>query len=116
MRTPTLARLATLALLPLVVVVPWPAVAGPPEGVSGRMVFDEVADGLRKCREEKDPEKRIRWLEKLATTGDPRVCVALWDFDYSDVPSDELRERAHEVVLVITGQVSGGRARQHLAP
>jgi hypothetical protein len=51
--------------------------AGPPEGVSGAMTLDEVAEGLRRYRKETDPEKRIRWLEKLAPTRDPRVGVAL---------------------------------------
>ena len=73
-RTPRLAALALLALL-----APWPAAAGPPERVSGRMVFDEVADGLRKYHKETDREKRIRWLRKLAPTGDVRVAVALGD-------------------------------------
>jgi hypothetical protein len=73
-RTPRLAALALLALL-----APWPAVAGPPEGVSGRMAFDEVAEGLRKYGKETDREKRIRWLRKLAPTGDVRVAVALGD-------------------------------------
>jgi hypothetical protein len=36
------------------------AFAGPPEGVSGRMVFDEVADGLRRCHAEKDAEKQLQ--------------------------------------------------------
>ena len=73
-RTPRLAALALLALL-----APWPAAAGPPERVSGRMVFDEVAEGLRKYGKETDREKRIRWLRKLAPTGDVRVAVALGD-------------------------------------
>jgi hypothetical protein len=51
--------------------------AGPPGGPTGAMVFDTVADGLRRYRREKDPEKRIRWLEKLAATRDPRVAIAL---------------------------------------
>jgi hypothetical protein len=43
----------TYALLPLLTALALPpgeAIAGPPEGPSGRMVFDEVADGLRKYR------------------------------------------------------------------
>jgi hypothetical protein len=64
--------LAALALLS-----PGEAFAGPPEEVSGRMAFDEVADGLRKYRREADSKKRIEWLRKLAPTHDPRVGVAL---------------------------------------
>jgi hypothetical protein len=64
--------LAVLALLS-----PGMAVAGPPEGVSGKMVYDEVADGLRKYRKEKDCQKRLQWMVKLAPTRDPRVAIAL---------------------------------------
>jgi hypothetical protein len=64
--------LAVLALLS-----PGKAVAGPPEGVSGKMVLDEVADGLRQYRMTRDQNRRINWLERLAPTGDPRVAVAL---------------------------------------
>jgi len=98
------AMLKTLPTLLVLLVLAPVTPAGPPGRVSGRMAFDEVSEGLRKYRAEKDPEKRVRWLEKLAPTGDPRVYVALLDFDYSDVPKSELRDRAHEVVLVITGQ------------
>jgi hypothetical protein len=63
-----------LALLALMIPT---AGAGPPEGVSGKMVFDEVWNGLRQYRREKDSEKRIRWLERLAPTRDPRVAVLL---------------------------------------
>jgi hypothetical protein len=69
------ALLAVLALLSLGKVV-----AGPPEGASGKMKFDEVADGLRKYRNEIDPVKRIEWLKKLAPTHDPRVGVALGEY------------------------------------
>jgi hypothetical protein len=98
-------RLAILALPLLALFAAAPhAASGPPDGVSGRMVLDEVADGLRKCRAEQEPGKRFRWLERLAPTADPRVYVALLDFDYSDVPQPERRERAREIVLVICGQ------------
>ncbi len=53
------------------------AVAGRPEGVSGKMVFDEVAEGLREYRKEKNWAKRCRLLERLAETGDPRVGLLL---------------------------------------
>jgi len=53
----------TLALLPGLAPR---IVAGPPDGASGNMVLDEVADGLRKYRKEKDPEKRAAWLERVA--------------------------------------------------
>jgi hypothetical protein len=64
-------------LLLLALVSPGRAFAGPPEGPSGRMVLDEVADGLRKYQKETDPETRVKWLAKLAPTQDPRVAVAI---------------------------------------
>jgi hypothetical protein len=71
----------TFALLPLLAVLallsPGKAVDGPPEGAAGKMVLDEVADGLRKYGEEKDPAKRLGWLKRLAPSRDPRVGVAL---------------------------------------
>jgi hypothetical protein len=66
------------AAIALLAAVP-PAAAGPPEEVSGRMAFDEVADGLRKYHKETDPEKRLAWLQTLGATGDPRVALALVD-------------------------------------
>jgi hypothetical protein len=71
-------RKLLLALL-LLLLLPGQALAGPPEGVSGRMVLDEVADGLRCYRKETDPERRIAWLKRLAPYDDPRVVVALID-------------------------------------
>ena len=55
-----------------------------PTGAAGTMVFDEVADGLRKYRKETESQLRVRWLEKLAPTHDPRVAVALWEADCED--------------------------------
>jgi hypothetical protein len=63
---------ATLALI-----LPGKTVAGPPEGVSGEMVLDKVADGLLRYRLQTDPQKRRRWLKQLAPTKDPRVAVVL---------------------------------------
>jgi hypothetical protein len=72
--------LAALALLP-----PGKAVAGPPDGASGKMVLDEVADGLRKYRKEEDLDRRFKALNRLAPTRDPRVAVALGEaFDEED--------------------------------
>src|SRR6516165_10105366 len=34
---------------------------------------------LRKYHKEKDPEKRLAWLQTLGATGDPRVALALVD-------------------------------------
>lgn len=67
---------ASLALT-LVALLPVPLAAGPPEGPSARMVFDEVADGLRQFRAEQDETKRVEWIGKLARTRDPRVAIAL---------------------------------------
>jgi hypothetical protein len=41
------------------------------------MVLDEVSEGLQRCRRETDPEKRIRWLKRLAPTKDLWVAIAL---------------------------------------
>ena len=64
--------LAVLGLIP-----PGKAGAGPPERTSGRIVFDTVADGLRKYGKETDEQKRIDWLLRLAPSQDPRVAVVL---------------------------------------
>ncbi len=71
----------SLALLAWVAVLPAPLAAGPPEGPSAKMALapDEVADGLRKYRNAKNEAKRLRLLDKLARTRDPRVAVALGD-------------------------------------
>jgi hypothetical protein len=73
-RAPRLVALALLAFL-----LPLPAAAGPPEGVSGRMALasDEVADGLRKYRKEKDCGRALALLRILAPTKDPRVAMVL---------------------------------------
>ena len=64
-------------LIALLLLLPGQALAGPPEGVSGRMAFDAVADGLRKYAKETDPEMRAGRLAALAPSQDPRVAVAL---------------------------------------
>jgi hypothetical protein len=66
-----------LFLAVLALTLPGKAVAGPPEGVSGKMVLDEVADGLRKYRHETNLHRRQVWLVKLAPSRDLRVSVAL---------------------------------------
>ena len=82
------------AVLLLVLALALPALAGPPEGVSGKMVFtDEVAEGLRKYRQEKDATHRLAWLEKLAPLRDPRVAIALGDA----MDSAEDRAGAHSL-------------------
>jgi hypothetical protein len=65
----------------LVLLSPGRVVAGPPERVTGKMMLvpDEVAEGLRKYRQEKNPEKRLALLATLGATGDPRVALALVD-------------------------------------
>jgi hypothetical protein len=64
-------------LLALLLLLPGQALAGPPEGVSGRMALDEAADGLRQYRREADSRRRADCLKRLAPTGDPRAAVAL---------------------------------------
>jgi len=72
-------RVILLFILALFSLVPpvTAARAGPPEGPSGRMVRDEVADGLLRYRRATDSERRRALLRQLAPTGDPRVAVAL---------------------------------------
>jgi hypothetical protein len=41
------------------------------------MVLDKVGEGLKQFLEEKDHERRLRWLKQLAPTRDPRVAVVL---------------------------------------
>ena len=73
------------ALAALALLMPPPAVGRPPEGVSGRMVFDQVADALRRYQRETDDDKRIAWLERLAPARDPRVALLIWEY-----PPDEI--------------------------
>jgi hypothetical protein len=73
--------LATLAML-----LPGKAPAGPPEGASGKMAFDRVGAGLDRYRRERDLSKQLRWLERLAPSGDPRVGVALGEYVSDDNP------------------------------
>ena len=68
---------AMLMLATVAVLTTGKATAGPPEGASGKMVLDEVADGLRRYRKETDVSKRLEWLRRLAPSGDVRVLVAL---------------------------------------
>jgi hypothetical protein len=51
---------------------------GPKPGPPAETV-DRVAEGLRKYRKEKGPEKRLACLQTLAASGDPRVALALVD-------------------------------------
>jgi hypothetical protein len=69
----------SLGVALLSVLLPGKTVAGPPDGASGRMVLDEVADGLRRYRQAKEMATRIAYLKRLALTRDPRVGVALWE-------------------------------------
>ena len=71
------AKFVAITLLALLVLaLPDKALAGPPERVSGKMVLDEVVDGLRKYRKEKDPERRATCPKKLASERDSRMTVA----------------------------------------
>jgi hypothetical protein len=57
------------------------ALPGPPERATGKLmlVSDDVLEGLRNYRQEKDPKKRLAWLQTFGATGDPRVALALVD-------------------------------------
>ena len=58
----------------------------------GKMILDEVADGLRRYRMEKDEDKRAKWLEKLAPSRDPRVMVVIGEALFDDESSWVIRE------------------------
>lgn len=79
-----------LALLLLLAAVPV-AFAGPPEGVSGAMVFDEMVDGFLRYPREKGDGRRIEWLKRVAPGRDPRVAIALVElvFDGDDLAMRE---------------------------
>jgi hypothetical protein len=93
----------------LVLALPGNTVAGPPEGVSGKMTLlrDEVVEGLRKCLREKDQVKRLEMLDRLARTRDPRVAVSLAELAWKPTSyvhradSDELA-RGAETLLMYT--------------
>jgi hypothetical protein len=53
------------------------AVAGPPPAAPGKMVLDDVEDGLRKYRSERNESSRARRLQKLSGILDPRVMMAM---------------------------------------
>jgi hypothetical protein len=67
----------TFVAIALLAVLATPALAGPQEGASGKMVLDEVADGLRRYHREKNPLLRADWLRRLAPTRDPRVAIVI---------------------------------------
>jgi hypothetical protein len=60
------------------------------------MAFYEVADGLRKYRAEKDPERRDRWLRTLAGSRDVRVEVVLGELREAGV-ADGASEAANRL-------------------
>ena len=69
----------TLLLVSLLaLVLPSQAVAGPPEGVSGKMVLDEVEDGLRKYRKAQTPAAKVTVLRQLYSSSDPRLAILLY--------------------------------------
>jgi hypothetical protein len=86
----------TTGLLAALALAPARAVAGPPERLSGRMVLDEVAEGLMRYRMARTPEVRARQLARLAPKGDPRVAVAVGEA-LSD-PSPEVTSRATRII------------------
>jgi hypothetical protein len=76
-RDQSAARRLPLLVVALLALLPGRAVATPPEGLSGAMVLDEVADGLRRYRREKNPEKRAAWLQRLTEHRDVRAAVVM---------------------------------------
>ena len=94
-----LRSLFAVSLLPLLSLTQ--AIAGPPEGVSGKMVLDEVADGLRRYQMEKDEERRTTWLWRLSKYHDLRVAVVMGEA-LSD-PSEEVQFAASVGLLMCRG-------------
>jgi len=102
-------------LLASLLLLPGQALAGPPEGVSGRMALapDEVADGLRKYRLTKGRKERGDLLCRLAlaSSKDPRVAVALGealgDKDLSPLARDLLAGCGYvmppDVIVLVIG-------------
>jgi hypothetical protein len=88
--------LSPLLALALVALLPAPLVAVPPEAVSAKLAFDEVADGLRQYQKETDEVKGLAWLKRLARTRDPRVTVALGDA--TDSHLQQVRAEAREIL------------------
>ena len=86
------------AVLPFLAVLalalPGKAVAGPPEGVSGKMVFvDEVEDWIMKFRRAKGRDKRMNLLNELGKKReDPRIRVIVGE-TLND-PTPDVRECA----------------------
>ena len=101
---------SVFAVSMLALTLPGEAVAGPPEGVSGKMVFDEVEDGLRKYRKEKDPDQRIERLRRLSRTRDPRVGIALGEA-LSDACPTVVFSAANQYLDYFSTEVSGYRYR-----
>ena len=77
-------RVIPLLTLALVALPGTAARAGPPDEPSGKMVRDDVAEGLLRYRKATDSERRRALLRQLAPTGDPRVAVALGEALASD--------------------------------
>jgi hypothetical protein len=104
------------AVLPLLTVLaltmPGKASAGPPEVVPGKMKLDEVAEGLKKYRWGTDTQKRIRWLQKLAPTHDPRVAVALWNAINS--PQIDLTYNSSQTAAKLLALHFGGKDEEDL--
>jgi hypothetical protein len=82
---------ASLALtLPGLLLTVSPADAGPPEGVSGRMVLDELTDKLARLRVEKDPKRELALVKELGPVRDARVTVALMEIVLKTQRADPL--------------------------
>jgi hypothetical protein len=73
-----LAASLALPLLALLGTAP-PVVAGPPEGVSGRMVLHELTDKLTRLRVEKHTKRKLALVKELGPVRDARVRVALME-------------------------------------
>jgi hypothetical protein len=94
----TMSRTMLVLALLLALVPGRPVLAGPPEGVSGRMVLDKVVEGLMRYRHETDLDKRWDRLGELARTRDPRVAVVLGDL--LDHGTDADQQQAAVIFIV----------------
>jgi hypothetical protein len=76
-----------------------PVFPGPPEGPSGALLLDEVADGLRRHTrgDGSGDQRRIEWLKKVVRTRDPRVVIALFELAF-DGQSRQVQDEATFVI------------------
>jgi hypothetical protein len=93
----------------LAALTPGETPAGPPEGMSGRMVLDKVADGLRRYQRDQSPSGRMTWLKRLAPSKDPRVAIALAEESVGAAPTFGDDGRQYAAFLLIRHYIPEGQ-------